>query len=117
MLLFTPVEEVEPPQVFFNGVIAYALRCAFLHNGDGEVAKQRIIKNQEDQNVSLDIKKVKFLANPTNLAIELEQTDSTVLLNPKIFAKPLLEGINKWIIDNEYNNKVLNNTDKLISFE
>jgi hypothetical protein len=44
ILPFTLIEEVESPQVFFYSVIAYALRCDFLHNCDGEVAKQRIIK-------------------------------------------------------------------------
>ncbi|WP_338473334.1 hypothetical protein R4Z10_21565 (plasmid) [Niallia sp. XMNu-256] len=111
---FTPIE-VETPHVFLTGVIAYALRCAFLHNGDGEVANQRITKHPNNQNFLLGIKKVKFLAKPTNLAIE--QTDSTVLLNPKIYCQAILEGIDKWIIDNEYNQKVLDNTEELIIFE
>ena len=59
-----------------TGVIAYALRCAFLHNGDGEVGEQCITTKAK---YSLGIKKVKFLANPINLATL--QIDSTVLVN------------------------------------
>jgi hypothetical protein len=104
--------EVVKTHEFLTGVIAYALRCAFLHNGDGEVGEQCITTKAK---YPLGIKKVKFLANPINLATL--QIDSTVLLNPKIYCHAILEGIDQWVIDNEFNKKVLDNTEKLIIFE
>ena len=110
---------MEPTHTFLTGVIAYALRSAFLHNGGGEVEKEDIYtdfaKKPNNEEFLLGIKKVKFLANPTNLATE--QIDSTILLNPKIYCQAILEGVDKWIIDKEHNRKVLNNTKKLIIFE
>jgi len=110
----SPIVSVETKQVFLTGVIAYALRCAFLHNGGGEVAKESIVR--KNRSSSLGIKKVKFIANSTNLTFY--QEGNTVYLNPKVYCYAILQGIDNWISDdNKDNEVVLNKTKKLIIFE
>lgn len=115
-----PVEVVEE-HVFFTGVMAYALRCAFLHNGDGELANQRMSGNEKYRNFMLGIKKVKFLAkNSTNLSIERIGED-TIRLNPRHYCQAILDGVDEWIKsiekDNKRKEKVLYYIKNLIVFE
>ncbi|MFB9761330.1 hypothetical protein [Ectobacillus funiculus] len=110
----SPLIEVERHEVL-TGVIAYALRSAFLHNGGGEVAEERITKKPKHQDSLLGIEKVKFLASPTNLSTY--QKDNTIYLNPKVYCYAILQGIDKWILDKVNDEVVLNNTEKLIIFE
>src|SRR5690625_2882121 len=47
-------QDVESTNViFFTGVNAYALRCAFLHNGHGKVGKERIQKNRPEETLGI----------------------------------------------------------------
>jgi len=95
--------------IFFTGVNAYALRCAFLHNGDGEVGKQDIHKKKVEQ--TLGISKVMI---DTNSNFIFRKDEKTAYLNPKIFCESILSGVKKWIDKNKNNTDVLNSTANLI---
>lgn len=95
--------------IFFTGVNAYALRCAFLHNGDGEIEEQRIqIKRPEE---TLGISKVMIDKNEDSI---FRQDGNIAFLNPKIYCESILSGVKKWIDKNERNTEVLNSTGNLI---
>lgn len=98
---------------YLNGVNAYALRCAILHNGDGEVGLQPIYKDNKEK--TLGIKKVKFDSEITNRV--LIQVEDTVYLNPKVFCEAILEGVEEWIKEKKEKRYILNNAKKLQIFE
>lgn len=103
----------EETHEYLNGVNVYALRCAILHNGDGEVGTQKIsVKKSE---FTLGIKKVKFYSEITNRVIF--QYGDTVFINPKVFCEAILDGVEKWIIQNKDNQFVLEGIQKLQIFE
>lgn len=95
--------------IFFTGVNAYALRCAFLHNGHGEVGKQKIQIDNKEQ--AMGISKVIIDNNSDSI---FRQDGKTAFLNPKIYCESILSGVKKWIDKNENNTKVLNSTCNLI---
>jgi hypothetical protein len=109
-------EDIEEVQLeYFSGVNAYALRCAFLHNGNGEVGTQEIYKQSKYKNATLGIKKVKFdLTNPNRV---FSQFGDTARLNPKVYCGAILEGVERWITDNENSENVLDKAKNLQIFE
>jgi hypothetical protein len=112
----TLIEVDRPDLKAFTGVNAYTLRCAFLHKGDGEIAKQWMSGKEKYRDFMLGIKKVKFLAkNSTNLSTE--QIGDTIRLNPRIYCQATLDGVKQWIKENESNQEVLDRTEELIIFE
>lgn len=95
--------------IFFTGVNAYALRCAFLHNGHGEVGKQKIQIDNKEQ--AMGISKVMI----DNYSDSIFRQDGKIaFLNPKIYCESILYGVKKWINKNENNTKILNSTGNLI---
>ena len=100
---------------FFTGVNAYTLRCAFLHNGGGEIANEDMGKKAKYRNFMLGIKKVKFIKNLTNL--HTEQKDDTIRLNPRNYCQAILDGVDEWIKENKSNQDVLTRAEELIIFE
>lgn len=100
--------------IVFTGVNAYALRCGFLHNGDGELFTQAIYKKPKHKDALLGIEKVKF---DTDLKLIFRQDDNIGYLNPKIYCEAILAGVEKWIINEEHNSEVLQRAANLISFE
>lgn len=100
--------------IVFTGVNAYALRCCFLHNGDGELVTQNIYKKPKHKEALLGIEKVKF---DTDLNLIFRQKDNIGFLNPKIYCEAILAGVEKWISVKEHNSKVLQRAANLISFE
>lgn len=100
---------------YFSGVNAYALRCAFLHNGDGSIGTQKIYKQEEFKNSTLGINKVKFDTSNANRIIST--FDDTATLNPKVYCEAVLEGVGVWITSNESVEKVQRNAKKLGIFD
>ena len=111
-------DNLEPFQIiFFTGVNAYALRCAFLHQADGEIARQKVYeKNSKYTNALKGVEKVKF---DTDLDLIFEQRDNIGFLNPKIYCNAILDGVTDWIKVNEKNNdsKLLNRATNILVFE
>lgn len=98
------LKEIEDCEAFevtsFSSVNAYALRCAILHGGNGEVALQDVQKANKEG--ALDIKKVAFSKTDNYLREDmfitaLEREGSTIFLNPKIYCEAILAGVSKWI--------------------
>ena len=100
---------------YFSGVNAYALRCAFLHNGDGMVGTQNIYKKDKFKNATLGINKVRFDTSNANRIIST--LDDTATLNPKAYCEAVLEGVSLWVKSNEKVDKVLRNAKNLSIFD
>jgi len=100
---------------YFSGVNAYALRCAFLHNGSGSIGTQKIYETKQFKNATLGINKIKFNISNSNRIISI--FGDTAILNPKVYCEAVLEGVNLWLIKNENVNKVLNNARNLLIFD
>ena len=99
---------------YLNGVTAYALRCAILHNGDGEVGLQDIYDDKRYKNKTLGIENVKFYSKITDRV--LIQCEDTIYLNPKVFCNAILDGVIQWINEKKDNQSVLDNAKRLQIF-
>lgn len=110
----SPEDIIEQKHEYLNGINAYALRCAILHNGDGEVGTQDIYDDKRFRNKTLGIKNVKFDSEISSRV--LIQFEDTVHLNPKVFCNALLEGVEEWIGKKKDTSSILDNTKKLQIF-
>lgn len=99
---------------YFSGVNAYALRCSFLHNGDGNVGEQDIMNDEKFGKDALDIKHVKFDIVPTNRVVS--KFGDTVRLNPRNYCEAILEAVEMWILENEMDDQTIDNAKKLNIF-
>lgn len=113
LTLFSDIEE-EKLQ-YFNGVNAYALRCAILHNGDGEVGTQSIYDDKHHKEFTLGIKKVKFETITDNLVFS--QFETTAVMNPKVFCEAILAGFLRWTDEKKDEEHVLENARNIKIFE
>lgn len=104
---------IEEKHEYLSGVNVYALRCAFLHNGDGEIGSQKVSLNNSE--FTLGINKVKFDSKITNRVIM--QYEEIVYINPKVFCEAILEGVEEWINQKQKKRYILNNSKKLQIFE
>ena len=86
--------------VFFSGVNAYALRCAFLHGGNGDLSLQpvqsgeRRFERYKDQ--IINIKKVEFINDPT-ITIDKDKENGIAYLNPERYCRAIIAGVINWI--------------------
>lgn len=92
-------EDIElHPHVFFTGVNAYALRCAFLHEGNGNISSQPVqkgtggYKKYKDQ--ILNIENVEFKNDPNLI---FNQVGKTAYINPENYCIAVLTGVIYWI--------------------
>lgn len=88
----------EKKHIYFTGLLAYALRCSFLHNGRGQMSEQYVHKNASGNNT--------LGANDVVLDVSMEskvieQIDDTIYLNPKHFCDAVIEGVYRWVEDNK----------------
>lgn len=97
---YYPDEVEQETIVFFSGVNAYALRCAFLHEGNGELSSQAVQKGEgrferyKDQ--ILHINKVVFRNDPT-ITIDKDKENGIAYLNPEIYCRSIIAGVINWI--------------------
>lgn len=109
-------DDVEEIQLnYFSGVNAYALRCAFLHNGDGMIGMQSIYKKEKYKSSTLGINRIRF--DPANENRIISTFGDTATLNPKAYCEAVLEGVDLWIINNEDVDKVRKNARNLHIFD
>ncbi len=99
-----------------NGNNAYALRCAFLHDGSGD------LEGHKARDENLNINEILFLI-PENLEEkwgEIKVTFSEgvdgnrLILNIEHYCRRIIEGVEKWILEYKGNDNVLNRLSKMI---
>jgi hypothetical protein len=120
------LDKIEPYNGdLLNGVIVYALRCAFLHNGDANISEQDVHKDNSQR--ILGINKIKFISDPPKInqqfgenVLELvkiyEQIGDVVELDAKKFCKEILVCVENWIIAKENSPNVVERANKMIHF-
>jgi hypothetical protein len=74
--------------VFLNGEDAYALRCAYLHQGE---------VNIEDQRVRKVLSEFTFVIPPENGVIHRNQINNLLQLQVDIFCLDICNAIEKWV--------------------
>ena len=104
----------EKRHIYFNGLLAYALRCSFLHNGNGQVSEQPIHKKAVGNNT--------LGANDVVLDVSMEskvieQIDDIIYLNPKHFCEAVIEGVYRWIEDNKNKISTIENSNRTIKIK
>ena len=73
--------------VLLNGEDFYALRCAFLHEGSGDISQQRA------QQV---LSEYQFVAPEEGFVIHRNRFDDTLQLQVDIFCKEICDGVEQW---------------------
>jgi hypothetical protein len=84
--------------VYFSGVNAYALRCAFLHDGNGNLSSQIVQsgtgKYEKYKDQILNIENVKFKNDPNLI---FNQVGKTAYINPEKYCIAIITGVINWI--------------------
>jgi hypothetical protein len=91
--------------VFLNGEDAYALRCAYLHQGEVNIEEQWIRKV---------LSEFKFVVPPKNNIIHRNQIDNLLQLQVDIFCMDICSAIEKWVDDVSSNQEIQNRAEKLM---
>lgn len=107
-------EMMNKEYTYFNGLLAYALRCSFLHNGSGEMSEQNVHKKAVE-NDTLGANDVVLDVSMESKVIE--QIDHTIYLNPRHFCEEVIEGVYKWIEDNRKDSSTIENSNRTIKIK
>lgn len=108
--------------LYFSGLLAYALRCAFLHNGSGQVDSQ-IVHKKELKSSDRNPEETRTLgANKIILDLSMEskiigRSEDIIYLNPKSFAEEIIDGVYYWIKETQEESYVLNNAKNFIEIK
>ena len=94
--------------VFLPGGDAYALRCAFLHEGGDDISEQRAREM---------ITKFRFIEVPKGWMIHLNQNGNQLQLQVDIFCDDLCEGVAKWIENTKGNAEIYDRLRSLMMIE
>ncbi len=78
-------------RVFLTGSDFYALRCAYLHEGSGDITSQKA------RDVLRDFVFVQNTSGPGGF--HCNQFNSTLLLSVEQFGKDVMAAVNAWLID------------------
>lgn len=103
--------------VFFSGVNAYALRCAFLHDGNGNLSSQPVQsstdKYEKYKDQILNIENVEFKNDPNLI---FNQVGKTAFINPEKYCIAIITGVINWIETiNEFKDSDRSNDHRLYS--
>jgi hypothetical protein len=81
-----------PPtkQVFLTGEDCYALRCAFLHEGSDDIARQRARKA---------LSSFYFVAPHPGLSIHCNKIEDVLQLQVDIFCHHICDAVDRWSLD------------------
>lgn len=74
--------------VFLNGEDAYALRCAYLHQGESNIEEQRMRKVLSDY---------LFVEPPSSGMIHCNQINHTLQLQVDVFCTDICDGVDEWV--------------------
>ncbi|MCK1976086.1 hypothetical protein LNK15_03320 [Jeotgalicoccus huakuii] len=105
------IDEVE--HTYFNGILAYALRCSLLHNGNGNMSEQTIHKNNLNDTLGAN----NLILDASDESLIIEQIGDKIFLNPKHFCEEVVKGVNDWIKDNKNEISVINNSNSAIKIK
>ncbi len=79
-----------PPHTFLSGEDCYALRCAFLHQGEFQI---------EDQPVQQVLEKFSFTIPHPNWDMDVNQKGPILQLQVAIFCQRVCHAVEQWLID------------------
>lgn len=88
------------------GTDAYALRCAYLHEGTDDVISQR---------ASRALSNFVFVVPPSTGRVHCNKSNSTLQLQVDIFCLDLSDGVSKWLEDVQNNSEILARMKTLLS--
>jgi hypothetical protein len=83
--------------VFLSGGDAYALRCAYLHEGSDDVLNQR---------ARVALEKFHFITPPQSGMIHRNQINNALQLQVDVFCKEICGGVSQWLKDNENSTEI-----------
>jgi len=83
-----PLQELH---VFLSGEDCYALRCSLLHEGTGDIEKQKISKSLESVHFNVSSDKGGVL--------HCNQYKNVLQLQVDIFCNDLIDAANQWLLD------------------
>lgn len=106
-MIFGP--EFSPYKNFMSGNDCYALRCAFLHEGETEIKKHHRAK----ENIDLYPFKVSDMV-PWSLTVTHEHSSKVMLsLDPRFFCNDICRAVNAWLDSKVDNVRVQESIKKL----
>ena len=91
--------------VFLQGQDCYALRCSYLHQGEGDIGNQRARK-------ALD--KIHFITPPANGIIHNNQSNNTLQLQVDIFCNDIIIAVNNWVESVQSNKDIQDRIENLL---
>jgi hypothetical protein len=94
--------------VFLSGEDAYALRCAYLHQGE---------VNIEDQWVQKALTEFLFIEPPENGSMHCNQSNDLLQLQVDAFCRDICEGIEKWVEDVSSDQEIQKRAKKLLTIQ
>lgn len=108
----------DEPLFFNNGSNAYAFRCAFLHNGDGDLLSHRA------RDANLDIDAFEFVVDDTakknesgvTLVFSAGIDDRKLVLNIEVYCNGIVQGVRRWLEDYKGVEDVQERARKMIEF-
>jgi hypothetical protein len=105
---------LEKYTIFLSGSDAYALRCAYLHEGGDDVSEQkaqdaltRFIFREPPGNNNIVHCNLHVITHPV--------ITSALQLQVDIFCADICEGVNKWSVDTKDNKDIQKRTEKLLN--
>jgi hypothetical protein len=78
------------PIEFLNGDDCYALRCAYLHEGEFDISTQRSRKILEAY---------EFVATPQGTTVHLNRSNTALQLQIDMFCEEICAGVEAWLVD------------------
>jgi hypothetical protein len=93
-------------KIFLSGSDAYALRCAYLHEGGDDVSEQKA----QDA-----LTRFIFIEPPASGTIHCNLSNTALQLQVNIFCADICEGVDKWIIDTKDNKDIQERARKLLN--
>ena len=80
----------QTPHTFLSGADCYALRCAFLHQGEFQI---------EDQSAQQALEKFSFTAPHPSWDFDVNQQGSILQLQVAKFCRGVCDAVERWLVD------------------
>ena len=87
------------PHIFLSGEDCYALRCAFLHQGEFGI---------EDQRARVVLEKFAFTIPHPNFDLYCNQMGGVLQLQVGIFCQEVCTGVEEWLVNVQQNTAIQN---------
>lgn len=93
---------------FLTGNDAYALRCAYLHQGQSNIESQRARRVLED---------FQFVVPPKGWQIHRIRRETTLLLDVSQFCRDICDGVSAWLASSDDNAEANSRANAVLSIE